>query len=1114
MVRFLLGTSGTGKSSFLINKIYECTKNNIKPIIIIPDQFSFDFDKKLYKILGAEKYNMADALSFSRLSENIFCKYGGKSGEYADELTKFTIMYQAVQKAVNEKALCFFHKQAQKQNFSEYMLNIVQEFKKFNITPDILYEKSVNIKNQVKEKIEDIALIYSLYENILEKNQLKDKLNNISEASEIASKQNFFRNKTIFIDEFESFPADELQMLDVIISQSKDVYISLRIDNLNSISSVFSSSVSAYSKLKNIAEKYCIKTEIIRFDKNVRFKSEELSYLSSNIFRYKKIPVYAKPCNNIHIVETKDFYQEAEFVCSEICRLVKDENYKFNKISIVSRYPEEYSGIFEACFKRYHIPFFMDIEKSVMHTSIMLFVVNLLEMISSNKPDTETILKFAKTQLLGINYEHISFLENYCYKWNIQGYTWNSPFTEEIENTPFIEDIRKKIIEPVNKLKEKCHNATGLEICTALFEYFEQMNIPANISGLALSYNNNGYSYTAKELKRLWGNLMDIFDTLANMLDDTKISIDKFNSLLNSMLRQNKYSNPPHSLDAVSFSDASRARFNEPKTVFVIGVNEGRFPAIAKQDGLLSENDRNILKSNGIELSKTFNELISDENFNLYKSVSAPSEKLYISYPLSDETGNSLFASGILNTIQSMFNTNLKCYASDFDMTFYSPTPESAYYNYVQNFNKNNSETGSIEYVLNTIPLYMEKIKYLKSINQNCDFRIENKNLIRRALSDKLNISATKFENYNQCHFKFFCHYILKIQKRTKKDLSALCIGNIIHNCLENILETCCSKKEFINLSEKKIKSMITENMNIFRENELGGNFSKTARFEANYKKIKDTVYEIITHLQEEFLQSEFHPVNYELKISEYDRDKPLKIITSSGIEVILNGKIDRVDIFEHDGKKYIRIIDYKSGKKSFSIENLLYGLDMQMFIYLFSVISSSGRYKGSIPAGVLYQPYSKTKCDIKNNIKSIKNLKNENYHMKGVVLQNRLVLNAMEKDIQGIYIPAKLKKDDKGEGELILNQNSSSLSEKQFNNLEKFLKKQICELTENLYSGDISANPLKESDSDNDCCKYCDYNEICGDAYKLHSRSKDDNAKEKIIELLNSDEENQEDKI
>lgn len=1108
MIHYIIGGSGTGKSTRILNLISQKIDTGISPVIIIPDQFSFEFDKKLYKNLGLNKYNKTDALSFSRLAEFIFLKYGGKSGEYADDLTKTAVMYQAVRDVCKNKSLKYFVKQAERDSFIEYALDLMEELKKSDISLSRLCEKTIDNNNQLNDKIYDIALIGTAYNNILEKNKLKDKLNDITEAAEIAAVNQYFKGQTIFIDEFDSFSFDELKMLEVIISQSREIFISLRADNIDSFNSkysVFSSVAFTYHKFNEMAAKYNIKCCNSVLNKKYRFKSYALAHISSGIFR-KNFYSKSSDSDNFKIFEAKDFYKESEYLCSEICSLIKNNNYNFNDIAVISRYPDEYSGILESCFKRYHIPYFMDTEKSVMHTSIMLMISSIIELISHDKPDTETILRYAKTQLLGINYEHISMLENYCYSWNIQGYTWKNPFTADIEDNPVIEETRQKIIEPLAELRKNCINTDGFHICSALFQYLETMNIPENINGLADYYNKNGYEFMGGELKRLWGCLMDMLDVLAKILNDTKISPSQFGNILKSMLKQNKYNNPPHSLDAVTVSSASRARLNQPKAVFVIGVNEGFFPAVSLPQGLLSENDKECLSRYNIQFSKNITSIITDEKFNFYKTVSAASEKLYITYPLADAMGNSRFPSNIISQIENMFSDNVKYYSDNFDFSFYSPTVESAYYNYVQQFNRNNPDIANIESVLLNIPVYSDKINYLKKINQNYDFHIQNKSLIKKTLSSKFNISATRFENYNECHFKFFCHDILRIYAQNRKDINPAETGNIIHKCLENILVSCTSKDNFISLSSDDIKKIITQTMNDYRNSNLGGNFAKSARFEANYSRIKNTALEIILHLQEELSQSQFIPVDYELRISEKNGDKPLEIITPDGIQVILNGKIDRVDLLEHDGKKYIRIIDYKSGKKDFSVANLLYGIDMQMFLYLFSLIAKTGKYNGCIPAGVLYLPYSKPDCLKENTYRKLSDIKNKSYKMKGIVLKDRTVLSAMEKNIKGIYIPAATTSKDTGNGDVLLDGRVSTfLNQKQFLNLRKFLEKLIGEMTDNLYNGDISAVPFKSSDKD--ACKFCDYSDICGNAGDANSRKCSKNDSDTVMDILNSDE-------
>ncbi len=1081
MIHYFIGTSGTGKSEALIGVIEKNIDENNPPIVIIPDQFSFEYDNKLYSTLGAEKYNKIDTRSFQRLAELIFMEYGGKSGEYADDLTKTTVMYLAVESARKKNLLSFFRKQSEKNNFLEYFQKLVEEMKKADVSSEMLYQTIPSFSETIlKSKIEDICAIYTLYEDILEKNNLKDKLNDISEASETANRYEYFKGKKVYIDEFESFSEDEIKMLEVIISQCDDVYICLRADKPDSKNPVFFSACSTYRILSDLAVKYSKKINISLFKEQYRFKNPELKHLCDNIFKYTS-DKYCDETDSIHIIECKDMYSEAEYVCSQICHLVKDKEYKFNDITIVARNTDEYSGIFETYFNRYHIPYFIDTKKSALHTSIMLLITSILDLISG-KFNTETVLRFAKTQLLGINYEQLAEFENYCYKWNIDGDVWCSPFNAEENQKPFIEELRIKLIEPIMELKKKCSNATGYNLCTALYEYLEYMEIPKNIMGMAKHYKENNLEYLANEIKRLWGCLCDILDVIANIFEDTIISPSGFNKLFNTMLKQNNYKNPPHSLDAVSFSSAVHARYNEPKAVFVLGVNEGSFPSAKLPESILSQNERLELQNFDINLSQTNEEIICNEKNIFYRAVSAPSCKLYLSYPLSDVSGNSLFASSFISDIESIFPEIKKCCSDKFDDIFYCCTYESTYRNYVRNISKKSDVSNILESVLKDNSIYSAKLNYLNSIQTNPDFHINNTKLITKALTENFNVSATRFETYNLCPFKFFCNSILKIYERNAKGISNQETGSLIHKCLEKMLSR-YDKNEFVVLKYAQIESDISDIMRDYKETELGGNFSKTRRFEANYSKIKNTIIGAILHLQQELIQSDFYPVKYEYEISR-DTTK-YEIISDNDIHIILNGRIDRIDIYEYDGKKYIRIIDYKKRKKNFLMENLFYGIDMQMLLYLYYIISENGEYKGSEPAGVLYMPYAKPKCVSEK--KQSEKIKQANYMMDGILLENQDILDAMDKEKK--YVSVEMKK-------------GKVLNEKQFKNLEKFVQQKVVNMTDQLYDGNIPANPLI-LDENNNICQYCEYVCICGDSGKNCHREKDSDALKKLFECI-----------
>lgn len=1103
MVNFILGGAGYGKSELMNKKIKEFAESGKTIIVIVPEQFSFDSDKKLYKILGGKNFNKILSLSFTSLAKDIFEKFGGRSGEYAEDIEKFIIMNKVLSELTSSKALTYFGRHAEKINFSQEALKLVTEFRQSGTAPDTIMDKLASSNAALNEKIADTILIYYTYDKMLADSGLKDNLTDISESAAIANACDYFKNTVVFFDEFESFTYDEYDMIDTVISQSDDVYISLRLENEgNNKYTIFDSVNNTWKRFVQTAEKYNKKTSTIHLEKPVKYKSSDLAHLNKFILRPER-PVYPNS-DNIILTECRDMYEEADYICSEINRLVKAQNYKYKDITVMSRRMNDYIYVFEAAFKKYNIPYHLNIKKSVMHTSLMQLIISVLDIISTDLPSSESIFKYAKNQLNDFKTEDISRLENYCYEWNIDGKQWYEPFIYDSEFCNDAEKIRNEIMQPILKLKNNCKSNKGADICSTLYNFLKETNVPENVYKVCSYFEEKNMIYMSKEMKRIWDIFIDTLESVSDLYKD--INISKFRDLFLMLLRQISYSVPPQTLDGVDILCAETARPDSPKVAFVCGVNEGSFPADIKIDGILNEKDRIRLESIGLNLSRTTEELIADEKLIVYKTLTHASDKLYVTYPLSSLSGSSLFPASIITQIKEMFKNNILEYASQKDIIFYSSTIQAAYYNFIRHFNEKSAEVESLRKYLEKHKYYKNKIEFLEEISHEKSFQIKNKELIRKIYSDRLRISATGFEEYNLCHFKFFCNTGLKLKAIRKHEINRLEQGNLIHDCLEKILSSCSTKEEFDSLTSEKIAFAVRECTEKYFEENLGGSSVNDTRAKHILERINNSIETLIAHLKEELKQSEFRPAEFELSLSKGD-DGLSVLKAENGIEIILKGVIDRVDVYENNGQKYLRVIDYKTGEKKLSMSSLYYGLNMQMLIYMFTVTGQKGKYNGYKTAGVLYMPSGEVKCS-RNRFESteIKKTLNSHYKMNGLILNDRMVLNAMEKDIMGIYIPASVLKTDKGEGALSLSKTSSVLSSEQFNNLRKYTKELMQNMCMELYNGNIDADPLISSVTNP--CSYCNYWSVCGITETDKHREFDKDAEKLMLEKLSLEEE------
>ena len=1099
MVHFIIGGAGSGKSTEIMKKINEFSDIGKNLCIIVPEQFSYEFDKNLYRYIGVQKFNQLFSLTFTALSRQLFQIYGddNRKGVYADELKKAIIMNEAlINVSKMPEGLKFFGKYVSRNGFITDVIRLLKDMKRSGITPENLSEKTIFLNGRLKDKSDDIGKIYYEYERLLGQYSLKDNLNDISEAAKIANANNYFKNKIIFIDEFENFNGDQYEMLKTMITNAKDVYIALRTENADAEEfTLFETVNRTYRKIMRICIENGQKTDKLICNGTYRYKSDDLKHLSCNILRSKKC-VSPKKSENIKIFESKDYYSECEYACATIKHLIyEDKALHYNDICIISNNIADYAGVLEATFARYEIPYFLSVEKSVSHTALMVFAAATVNIASSSGYRTEELMRYLKCGILDLTLTEISLLENYCYKWGIDGNKWNRKFEADDELTQTAEAVRIKVIKPLEKLKKKCSVSNASEITKALYEHIIECKTDKRISLYISEYISDSKEYLASELKRLWGCLIDILDSISELYGNKEITMKQYKLLFDTLLSQVKYSVPPQTLDSVTVAPAQTARLNAPKIVFILGANEGSFPASISVHGLLSEEDKMILaEKSKIEMSRSAAELISDERLVVYKSLSIASDKLFISYSLSDLSGQQKYPAIVLKSITELFTEGDKMLINEADITpdFYAVTLKSAFYNFMQNDKLNTAEINSIKAVLKNDKFYKDKIEYVYNCTKQNELnqQIKNPELMEKLLNFyPMKISQTNFQAYNECPFKFFCKVCLNLFKREKVCLDTISAGNLMHNCFYNLVSG-RSKNEFLEMSYDDIVSEIQKSSTLYRQN-LSAEYITTPRFELNYDKLAGRLTRIAVHLQQELMVSDFVPVNFEYRIK---GDEALKLPFAQGKQLEFGGIIDRVDSCQLNGNEYIRIIDYKSTKKNLTPELINNGINMQMLLYIFAMTEKNDK----IPSGVLYSPLSIDKINIEDTIEKSENktLIDSNLKSRGFVIDNKEILNAMEHNINGKFIPARLSKS----GEYDKNKTSCITSDG-MEKLRKISYDKLSDMAEAVYSGQFSASPFVGKGDD--ACKYCDYINVCGNNNRLAYMPRNNTDTSQIEEIL-----------
>ncbi len=1108
MIHIWTGIAGTGKSERLLEKIQDTLAAPKKsPVLtLIPEQFSYEFDRKLYRKLGVSRFQEVEAYSFRSLARAVFQRCGNDfdSREDADEMTKYALLYQStLYLGARTHQLRVLEKQGTNQEFLNELERLFSQFHQHGITPVQLYNACSELNGNVCEKLLDITDIFQHYEMLLEQYHFRDTETDLTRAAEEIQSTGIFSGVTLFLDEFEIFTEEEYEMLEVLFGACKDVYITLRTDEqVQNPTSLFREVNDTFLRIQQIARQLQIPMETKQFHTTYRFQSEDLRWLSQHI--YRTATPFLEQVTNLQLWEALTPNEEIDFVCTTIRRLLSaDKTLHCRDIVVMTNQMDNYQTLLETEMQRYELPYYMNIKRSICYMPPMMYLLTLLALLQKKRPDTNLILRLGKTGLTSCTSEEISELENYCYTWQIEGNTWLSPFSGgdcEAE-----EQTRQALFLPILQLKECCATEqTGAEFCERIYHFLEEQQIPQKQSELLLSIEEEEIRLQqTADWHFAWKNWMDALDHMATLYADFPMQISEFCQILSSLLQNVKRAVPPQTLDAIFLTDGTYARLNAPKIVFLVGLSEGVFPTESTRNAIFSERDCQTLEENKISVQKPRELQIAQGKLSAYAQMSAASDALYMTYPYLDLMQQRCYPSRVFAQIKRLFPEIPIQSCNALDCTYYATTYQTAYYQYVQQYHRHDPNIKVLEDILKREPLYREKIDALqrqRTIKQEETlYQIQDRALMKRNIGKRLALSASSLERYQTCPFSYFCQDVLRLYRRKRMKLAGAENGTLVHYCLEKILQS-YDRDAFLSLTPETIHQVVEMYAEKYWETELGGDFSKSGRECAAFAQATDDICDVVAHLQEEFRQSEFLPVYFELRISESNRDFPPIELTTKNGKVCIIGTIDRVDICEDDDKQWVRVIDYKTGTKNFRLGNLYYGLDMQMLLYLFTITNSGAKFENAAPAGVLYMPAGKitSEVDRSQNTNS-KNLRNKSYLMNGILLKDPNVIQLMEKEAQGVYIPAKC--DATGAIQSLgTSKKGVFVSPEQMSQLRTYVEQQLQKTAEKIYDGEIDARPLKLNETP---CDYCAFSGVCGNRFEKHHQETIKDPEKEVLRQL-----------
>ncbi|MCD8049928.1 MAG: PD-(D/E)XK nuclease family protein [Clostridia bacterium] len=1077
-LNIIAGRAGSGKTSRLI----EMMRPTENAIYIVPEQYSFAAEKRITHAFGISGMGSPVVLSFRRLGHYVENLVGKSDKDAISPSGKVMVMQSITKKKAD--SLSLFGGAAKRGDMASLSASTITTFKQYGVKREQIAQAAEKTKNPIlKKKLLDCALIYDEYSALLEKgyrdseDALEILKRNIEESAVLC-------NRDIFIDSFIDFTPLEYEVIEALLLKAKSVTVSLTTTLSPDAPDEFVTANNAFSRLTALAAK-----TNARFDKPEILQgamytaSDEMKITEASFF--DETIKFTRETGKVRLYKANNEYSEAHAAAREVERLCRDEGFRYRDIVIVARDLSTYERALEKAFAEFSIPLFIDKKTPLSKEPAAQFVMSAINIIQSGRKN-DSMFAYMKTAFSPLDRIEADELENYCLEAGVTRGDWyreddwkmppsllNEDADEEYINN--INSLRRRLLAPLEDLEKSLSGRkSGGEIARAFYEFMQSCNLEKKITEISEKMQQRGETAAALRQNQVYELLLESLESFEGAFRDEKLSAEEFCSVFFAGLESVEIGVIPAVTDTVCAGSIDRARGHGAECVLIIGAAEGVFPSTVKESGIFSDADKAELAQYGIELPPGVVGQRYMEQSLVYGALTCARKALYVSYPaVSDSEART--PSIIMRRLHSVFPNAVKIDETTSPDAASIGSAQSTYELFVPKFaemqsgNEVEPEWYSVLDFYEHHPDWQSKTaeikKYTGFENKSEQIKAE---LIRARYGDTLKTSVSSLEKFSACPFSYFATVTLNLRERRELEMTAANSGTFLHDFVDLFGKSLAddgktwktADEEYIDRKTEEITLELLSGIN----RHLLETSAKSRRIFVNLKRIAKKSVTILSNHMKKGL---FEPLGYEIEFNN-GKFKPLRLTLPTGQKVSLRGRIDRTDILKCAKGEFVRIIDYKSGKKSFSLSGIYQGFDLQLAAYL-TTICENGGYK---PAGVLYFRIDDPIIDAPSDTTIEQSLKKsaETLKMDGLVLADDDILYAMDKDYAQGSDVINVKRNANGS----LSARSQVADAKSFAAMSSHVKKMIKQLCGEILSGKTDISPTR------DACTYCAVSEVC----------------------------------
>lgn len=1151
MLNIYYGGENIEKEKF----IFEHIKG--RSLLLVPDQFSLQAERDAFFYLDKTGLMDLAVVDFSALGHKILKEAGGPVPPLIDKYGRHMLLTRILEES--DDALKIYKGVRGKNSFVERVNMLISEMKRSEVSVDMLREVSESLEDSsfLKYKLKDIVTLFSLYEEAIAGKYL-DSEDYITFYGDKMLDSSLVAASDVWVYGFDTFTPKNMLVLERILKTARSLNIVMTWEDAAKTPPERSAKDDAgdpsqsgdaawpgdagFLAADDREDLFSLTGFVIR---NLVEMAEDLNeeVTCQAITGSGRDNLWSKTLREISVSQedslqekdpritavcTSNIYAEADRAAAYILQLVREHGYRFGDIVVVCNDTGLRSGVIRRTFVRWGIPVFIDQKRKVIQHPVVGFLLSLLEIIGSGYRDS-AVMQLIKSGFLGLAEEEQDALENYVQQFKIKGTLWKKPFSRmgdnyTAEDLNRFNELREQVVSVIETARDRIgkYNTAGEKIRGLYGFLADDFMMEDRIEAMAKAQQEAGFLDGAAETGQSWNVICRIFDQIVETVGEERLSGRALRQIVEAGLAEMEIGIVPVNPDSVLVGTMQRTRVGRVKALLVLGANEGLLPLQKTDEGLLSEREKAVLEEMDLEFSRTEDMVKQEERLAIYRTLSQPEERLYVSCSRIDETGGELRPSAVFRELENFLQSRAESDDSvvlgdleDGEVTEIAVSPKGAI-SYLTDAFREYLEDGKLDedWLYAGLWYGSHEPEEMERIRRGMEFDNEQ-NALGGQLADALyrgdrraiEASASRLEKYSGCPFAHFISYGLRPEDLRVFEMGPREIGDIYHECIMKLSQRLTAGEDsfqgldavpiavtdpdsrWMKITQEEcreeIRRILQEETGTYREGLLSSGRNESYRTE----RIVDICSRVAWAMIGQVRRGRIREMYFEQPFARGAQLPPIRV-TAGEHEVLIKGKIDRMDVLEmpehEDGlETAVRIVDYKTGGDSVDVEHFRSGYKLQLMLYL----KAATQKQEVKPAGVFLFKIREIDADadartVVPGEAAAEERMEDAYKLEGIVLDDMDLIDAMDTEIGGAskVLPIKYVKKN---GTYSGSSGGYLFSREEFEELSAQVDRQVDRICREICDGKIDIRPKKEKKKDMEgnyktSCKYCSYKSIC----------------------------------